>query len=77
MNDEPADPFDSEENALGLIGDILGEASLLLDALREARQRGAILEAVFALSESDLRTLVIDRVLTEAFRDGFRGEEDE
>ena len=67
----PRDPFDPDgPNALGVIGEILGEGHLLLDALREAQSRGKLIEAVFALDLGDLRAIVIERLLTEAFRDG-------
>ena len=70
----PRDPFEPDEvSALGLIGEIVGEGGLLLDALREARARGALLDAVLALDVRDLRAVVIERLVTEAFRDAFRG----
>ncbi len=68
----PRDPFEPDgSNALGVIGEILGEGHLLLDALREAQDHGKLLDAVFALDGGDLRAVVIERLVSERFRGGF------
>jgi hypothetical protein len=75
MSDDrmPPDPFD-EPSALGVVGDIIAEAGLLLDALAEARERGALLEAVWALDRDDLRAITLDLVLRDALRRRHFGE---
>jgi hypothetical protein len=72
----PRDPFEPDEGAgIGTLGEILGEAGLLLDALREAQARGRLIEAVMALDIGDLRHVVLERLITEAFRDGLGRDE--
>lgn len=67
MHDQmPADPFAPRSD--GIAAEILAEADLLWPAIEEARKRGNLLDAVTALSDDDLRTLVFEVALREAFR---------
>ena len=72
----PPDPFADPDDvsALGAVGDVLAEAHLLMDALREADARGRLLDAVVALSIGDLRAVVLERLIAERLRRAFREE---
>lgn len=74
----PPDPFaDADDvSALGAVGDVLAEAHLLMDALREADARGRLLDAVVALSVGDLRAVVLERLIAERLRRAFRDPEE-
>ena len=69
MSDEPMppDPFVPVPGS-GFFSEVIAEAVLLWDALEEARSRGALFDAVLALDENQLRTLVTEVALREAWR---------
>ena len=77
MSSLPPDPFDADADpGLGFMGEVVAEAELLWSAIEEARRRGKVIDAIWSLDVGDLRCLVLEVALREAWRrERFGGSE--